>query len=158
MNKQRQSAAAAEIELLRDQILCLRAKVEALEFSESVQKTKADHFEAKYKDLFAKNKKVLQELQTIKAVNASLAPMQEQNGIRLLATQMFSLSFQILKLSQEILEKIFPHDQTVRATLFGPTLRKMFEFVLSHLLPSNFFDSSDSIDIKIHSGNRQNMI
>ena len=151
MNIQRQSAAA-EIKRLRDQILWLRAEVEVLKFSDSVQKTKAADSEAKYKALVVENQRVLDELQTIKAVNASLAPMQEQHDIRLFSTQMFSLSFQILKLSQEILEKIFPDDQTVRATLFGPTLRKMFEFVLSHLLPSNFFDSSDSIDIKIHSG------
>lgn len=143
---------SAEIDLLRSEILKLRAEIEALKFSESVKRTNAADFEAKYKALVTENNKVLLELQTIKAINASLAPMQEQNGIRLLATQMFSLSFQVLKLSQEILEKIFPDDQTVHATLFGPTLRKMFEFVSSHLLPSNFFDSSDSIDIKIHSG------
>ena len=145
-------SAAAEIKRLRDQILLLSAEIEVLKFSDSVQKTKAANCEAKYKALVVENKKVLQELQTIKAINASLLPMQEQHNIRSFATQMFSLSFQILKLSQEILEKIFPHDQTVRATLFGPTLRKMFEFVSSHLLPSNFFDSGDSIDIKIHSG------
>jgi hypothetical protein len=151
MNIQRQSAAA-EIKRLRDQILELRAEVELFKFSDLVQKTKAAKFEAQYKALVDENKRVLNELQTIKAVNAALAPMQEQHDIRLLATQMYSLSFQILKLSQEILEKIFPHDQTVHATLFGSTLRKMFEFVSSHLLPSNFFDSGDSIDIKIHSG------
>lgn len=150
-------SAEAEIEGLRAQILWLRAKVEALKFSESVQKTKADDFEAKYKALVVENQRVVHELQTTKAVNVTLAPMQEQHDVRHFATQMFGLSFNMLQLTQEILERIFPDDRTVRATLFGPTLRKMFEFVTRNLLPSHFFDSKDSIDIKVYSGADQFM-
>jgi hypothetical protein len=64
---------------------------------------------------------------------------------------MFRLVLNTLQLSQEILEKLFPDDPTVRASAFGSTIRKMFEFV-TELLPSIFFDSGDSIDIKLHTG------
>ena len=127
----------------------LRAQVETLKFSELVQKANAADIEAKYKALLVENQRVCQQL---KAANDALVPVQEQNELRRFAIQMFSLFFNTLQLSQEIMEKLFPNDPTVRASSHGSTIRKMFEFVTHLLLPSNFFDSGDSIDIKLHTG------
>ena len=141
---QLKSADTAEIEMLKAQILSLKAQVDALKFSELDQK-------AKNEALVVQNQELHRELQTAKAANDALAPMQEQYEARYFAIQMFRLVLNTLQLSQEILEKLFPDDPTVRASAFGSTIRKMFEFV-TELLPSIFFDSGDSIDIKLHTG------
>jgi hypothetical protein len=135
----------------------LRAENEALKFSESIQKKRADDLEAKLKTLEAENQRAMQELVDAKKEIATLLPVKEQHDIKCFAASFFSTCFNTLQLSQEILEKIFPDDQTVRATVCGTTIRKMFEFVTHPLLPLNFFDSGDSIDIKLHTDTDQFM-
>lgn len=141
---------AAEIDKLRAEIEQLRAEIQALKFSESVQKTRADELEARTKALEAENQEANQKIE-------SFVPIQAQHYIRRFTTSWFSTSFSVLKLSQEILDKIFPGDRTVHATMSGITIRKMFEVLMHHLLPTNFFDSGDSIDIKLHTDINQFM-
>ena len=127
--------------------LKLKAENKALKLAESVQKTRANDFEAKSKALLVENQKLHQELLTVK----------EQNDLKRLAIQMFCLLFNTLQLSQQILENLFSNDPTVRASASGPMIRKMFEFVTHLLLPSNFLDSGNSIDIILHTGINQFM-
>jgi hypothetical protein len=68
---QLKSADTAEIEMLKAQILSLKAQVDALKFSELDQK-------AKNEALVVQNQELHRELQTAKAANDALAPMQEQ--------------------------------------------------------------------------------
>jgi len=146
------SSMDEEIIRLRAEIDRLRAEREALSFSESVQKDLASNLQAKLDVLKEQNDANLQELEEAKKKIESLVPMQQQHDIRCFATSWFSVCFSILQLSQEILVKLFPDDQTVHATVSGPTIRKMFESVTHSHLPLNFFDSGDSIDIKVHTG------
>jgi len=141
-----------EITRLRAEIDRLRAELEALRFSESVQKGLVGNLQAELDVLKEQNDANLQELLDAKKKNESLVPMQQQQGTRRFATSLFSVCFSILQLSQEILVKLFPDDQTVHATVSGPTIRKMFESVTHSHLPLNFFDSGDSINIKVHTG------
>jgi hypothetical protein len=146
------SADIPEIERLKAEILLLKAEVQHLKLSQSDQKTKSDNKNAENEALIAQNQELHRELQTAKAANDALVPMQEQYEARCFAIQMFRLFLNTLQLSQEILEKLFPDDPTVRASAFGSTIRKIFEFMTQPLLPSIFFDSGDSINIKLHTG------
>ena len=128
----------------------LKAEIKALKLAESVQK-------ARFEALLEENQNLRQKLKTVQAANDALRPIQEQNDLKRLANQMFCLLFNTLQLSQEILENLFRNDPTVRASASGPMIRKMFEFVTHLLLPSNFFDSGDSIDIMVYTGINQFM-
>lgn len=136
---------------MNSEIDLLKAQIAALKFSESVQKDRADRLEVECRKLSDENQKAMSELKDAKMRIDELVPMQEQNKVKRFVTSWFSTMFSILQLSQEILDKLFPSDQTVHATVIGTSMRKVFEFVTRSLLPLDFFNSKDSIDIKIHS-------
>ena len=67
----------------------IRAEVEALKFSEAVQKRRADEFEARIKILEAENQQAMNKLHDANQQIVSLVPVKEQHGIRCFATSWF---------------------------------------------------------------------
>jgi hypothetical protein len=67
-----------------------------------------------------------------------------------LFTDLFRMCFNVLDLSQQILEELFPNGGSC-ISMLGPVLRKMFEYMMHPDLPFDFFHSGFCFEFKVHS-------
>jgi len=67
-----------------------------------------------------------------------------------LFTNLFRMCFTVLDLGQHILEELFPNEGSC-ISMYGPVLRKMFEYLVHSDLPVQFLESGSCFTFKVHS-------
>ena len=141
----------SELMKLKTELEQLRARVEVLQFSESVQKAKVLRLTAKQQSLVEENEAMRLKLS---AENEELVKSRKEKEIRYLSTDIFTLCINVLQIGQNILERQNPNDNSVYVKAHGDVLRKMFEFCFTNQ-SYDFLDGFESLQFKVYCGMTQ---